>query len=365
MIEAFNAMAAELASSRRRLERATHRSRAQAPGSRGPAPLHRDDPRARRDRRRLDRSRRAHRHGQLRGDAPARRRRRRRSGRPAVDVFARARSAADQRRARPGGARQDRRGRAGSGDRARRPRAARRGGGDAADRRRRRLRRHRARARRRDAAHPRAEGGGVARGGAAAGARDQEPADADPAVGRAHAAQARRSRRAARSELVQECTTTIIGEVEVAQEPGRRVLAVCADAGAARGRRPICISSLDDALALYNGPVRRRRVRAPLRRRRCRRCASIPSRCGAWSSTWSTTPSRRWIARGTIVARDRRTIRANSLVRVVVSRRRPGHSARASARSCSCRTTRPRGAAAGSAWRSCGASSPSTAAASK
>ncbi len=38
-----------------------------------------------------------------------------------------------------------------------------------------------------------------------------------------------------RSDLVQECTTTIIGEVEAAQEPGRRVLAVRADAGAARG----------------------------------------------------------------------------------------------------------------------------------
>ncbi|MCK7492598.1 MAG: hypothetical protein MZW92_14255 [Comamonadaceae bacterium] len=33
--------------------------------------------------------------------------------------------------------------------------------------------------------------GGLGRGGAAAGARDQEPADADPALGRAAAAQAR------------------------------------------------------------------------------------------------------------------------------------------------------------------------------
>ena len=45
----------------------------------------------------------------------------------------------------------------------------------------------RARVRRRDAADPVAEGRGLARGGAAAGARDQEPADADPAVGRAPA----------------------------------------------------------------------------------------------------------------------------------------------------------------------------------
>ncbi len=46
----------------------------------------------------------------------------------------------------------------------------------------------RRRLRRRDATHSRAEGGGLARGRAAAGARDQEPADADPALRRAHAA---------------------------------------------------------------------------------------------------------------------------------------------------------------------------------
>ena len=56
---------------------------------------------------------------------------------------------------------------------------------------------------------------------------------------------------------------------------------------------------------------------------------------------------------------------ANSVVRVDRRRRRPGHSGRPSARSCSCRTTRPSGAAAASAWRSCAASSPSTAAASR
>ena len=43
-------------------------------------------------------------------------------------------------------------------------------------------RRHRPRVRRRDAAHPGAEGRGLAGGGAPAGARDQESADADSAV---------------------------------------------------------------------------------------------------------------------------------------------------------------------------------------
>ena len=54
------------------------RSRTQEPGGGRPAPLHRDDPRARRHRRRFHRSRRAHRHRQLRRDAAARGRRRRR-----------------------------------------------------------------------------------------------------------------------------------------------------------------------------------------------------------------------------------------------------------------------------------------------
>ena len=49
----------ELAASRRELERSTDRSRAQAPRSRRAAPLHRDDPRAHRDGRRLGRRRRA------------------------------------------------------------------------------------------------------------------------------------------------------------------------------------------------------------------------------------------------------------------------------------------------------------------
>ena len=70
---------------------------------------------------------------------------------------------------------------------ARRPRAAacRRRDGAA---RHRRFRRHGAGGRRRDAADPRAEGGGVARSRAAPRARDQESADADSAVRRAHPA---------------------------------------------------------------------------------------------------------------------------------------------------------------------------------
>ncbi len=68
---------------------------------------------------------------------------------------------------------------------ARRPRAAPGRRHHDALRRRRRDRGHGAGLRRHHAADPRAEGRGVARGGPPPGARDQEPADADPAVRRA------------------------------------------------------------------------------------------------------------------------------------------------------------------------------------
>ncbi len=68
MVDAFNTMAAEVASSRQRLERASSRSRAQAPGRGEPSPLHRGRGRADCDRRRVDRPHRPHRHHQRRRD---------------------------------------------------------------------------------------------------------------------------------------------------------------------------------------------------------------------------------------------------------------------------------------------------------
>ena len=101
LVEAFNTMAGELATSRRRLERSTRRSRAQARRGRRAAPLHRDDPRAHRDRRRLGRRRRAHQHDQraaarLLGSTPAS------SGSRRATVFARADLRAARRAARHG-----------------------------------------------------------------------------------------------------------------------------------------------------------------------------------------------------------------------------------------------------------------------
>ena len=121
---------------------------------------------------------------------------------------------------------------------------------------------------------------------------------------------------------MQECTTTIIGEVEVAQEPGRRVLAVRAHAGAARRARRSAPAAQRRAGALQRA-VHRRPLRAPLRRAGCRRCGSTRSRCAAWSSTWSTTPSKPSIAAARSCSRPSHDP-SNSLVRVTVADDGPG-----------------------------------------
>ncbi len=103
--------------------------------------------------------------------------------------------------------------------------------------------RRRAGARRRHAADPRAAGGGLARCGAPAGARDQEPADADPV-----------ERRAAAAAISPACRRTPHGagrgvhgrdhhRGRGAQGPGRRVRAVRAPARAAHAARPISTRS--------------------------------------------------------------------------------------------------------------------------
>ena len=133
---------------------------------------------------------------------------------------------------------------------ARRPRAAARGRRHGAARHR-GVRRHGARARRRHAADPRAESGRVARGGAAPRARDQESADADSAVRRAHAAPLQR-RAGPTQALVEECTSTIVGEVDS--------LKALVDEFSQFARMPApravptdLHALLNDALALYQG----------------------------------------------------------------------------------------------------------------
>ena len=201
----------------------------------------------------------------------------------------------------------------------------------------------------------------MARGGAPAGARDQESADADPAVGRAAAAPFRRARRRRREALVDECTTTIVGEVEslkglvdefsqFARMPSPRT--VPTDLAAADHRH---------AGALQRH-LHRRAHRAALRAGR----AAGPARSGADPARHHQPGRQR--DRGDGAARpDRRRDAARSPPTASSASSSPTTAPAfrpASARSCSCRTTRPSGAAAASAWRSSAGSSPSTAAAS-
>ena len=225
-------------------------------------------------------------------------------------------------------------------------------------------RRHRAGARRRDAADPRAEGRGVARGRAPAGARDQESADADSAVGRAAAAALRR-RAAGDPRAGRRVHDDDRRRGRVAEGAGRRVLAVRADAGAAHGADRPARSSSTDTLALYNGLFSRRRASSggsrpalPLgaaRPEQIRRVIInlVDNAIEAMERARRGSSSRPQHDAG-------QQPRARSSSPTTARAFRP-----ASARSCSCRTTRPSGAAAASAWRSCAASSPSTAAASK
>jgi two-component system nitrogen regulation sensor histidine kinase NtrY len=135
--------------------------------------------------------------------------------------------------------------------------------------------------------------------------------------------------------LVDECTTTIVGEVESLKE------LVDEFAQFARMPAPRVVPSdlhvlLADTLALYNGlfpEIRLERHFAETERRPASpwRPATIASTALPGSSWLTTAPA--------------------SLPRIVTS--------------CSCRTIRPSAAAAGSGSRSCGASSPSTAAASR
>ena len=220
----------------------------------------------------------------------------------------------------------------------------------------------RPRARRRDAAHPDAEGGRVARGGAAARARDQEPADADPAVRRAPAPALRR-RAGRRPRARRRVHDDHRRRGRVAEGAGRRVLAVRADAVAARRCRPICTSC---------SPTRSRSTTAS-----SPRCA-IERRFAPDVPLVRLDPEqiRRVIInlvdnaveamerRGRIVVETQRDA-ANNVVRIVVADDGPGIPAGRARQAVPAVLLDQAAAAAASAWRSCAGSSPSTAAASR
>ena len=233
------------------------------------------------------------------------------------------------------------------------------GGHVAAPCRRRVAERHGGGVRRRVAAGARAEGGGLARGGAAAGARDQEPADADPAVGRAPAPAFRRRRPRPTRDLVDECATTIIGEVESLKG------LVDEFSQFARMPAPRAVPTdlhgvLDDALALYDGLLERGALPPALR-------AGAAAGLGgprADAARGAQPGGQR--GRGDGPARhdrDRRprTTPPHSLVNVVVADDGPGIPAGRARQAVPARTTPPRSAAAGWGSPSSGASWPSTA----
>ena len=158
--------------------------------------------------------------------------------------------------------------------------------------------------------------------------------------------------------LVDECTTTIVGEVEslkglvdefsqFARMPAPR--AVPTDLHAL----------LDDALALYQGLFTEVEFRRHSRMG-CPRWASIRSRSGGSSSTWWTTRSRPWTGAARSISRRSTTARTTSCA--LSSPTTDPASPPPSARSSSCRTTRPSSGEAASGSRLSAALSPSMAA---
>ena len=257
------------------------RSRTQEPAARRAPPLHRDDPRAHRHRRRVGRRRRARsttiNTAALRlldldpsvvGQRVGRRVRRARISGRSTRLLQRGAPAVE----RAGGA--------GDRARARRAGAAPRRGRDGARGRGRRAGGRRAGVRRRDAADPGAEGRRVARSRAPARARNQEPADADSAVAPSGCGGISAPRPPPARALVDECTTTIVGEVEslkglvdefsqFARMPAPRTV-------------PTDLTRLLDRHAgALQRPLHATSHRAAVRARRCRWCGSTSSRSAA------------------------------------------------------------------------------------
>ena len=131
----------------------------------------------------------------------------------------------------------------------------------------------------------------------------------------------RRAARDARA-LVDECTATIVGEVES--------LKGLVDEFSQFARMPApqrvptdLHALLADTLALYNGLFSDVRIERAVRAGGAARARSTPSRSGASSSTWSTTPSKRWSGAAwssVETAHDP----SNQVVRVIVADDGPG-----------------------------------------
>ncbi len=162
-------------------------------------------------------------------------------------------------------------------------------------------------------------------------------------------------------DLVQECTSTIIGEVESLKG------LVDEFSQFARMPAPRAVPTelhafLNDTLALYDGlfaSVEFQKHYDPA----VTQVRLDPEQMKRVMINLIDNAIEAMGRQGTIVIETARDV-PNSLVRIVVVRYRSRDSRRRNATSCSCRTTRPKAAAAASVWRSCAASSRSTAAAS-
>ena len=296
LVEAFNAMAGELADEPPQGRPLDDRARAQAPRGRRPAPLHRNDSRAHHDRRRLGRRRRRDHHDQQRGGAAAQPRSRTIVGQPARAVFDRARSPAARRRCSPGAGRG--RGRAGrAGDRASRATA-------------------------RSCTWRRSRRALVGDSGAPEGVVLVLD-DVTPLIRAQKVAAWREVARRLAHEIKNPLTPIQLSAERlrrhfagappqaqgarrrvhdddrrrgrIAEGAGRRVLAVRADAVAADGADRSRAAHHRHARALQRH-LHRRRASSSGSRRACRSSASTRSRSAASSSTSSTTRSRRWSA---------------------------------------------------------------------
>ena len=172
--------------------------------------------------------------------------------------------------------------------------------------------------------------------------------------------------------LVDECTATIVGEVESLKALVDEFAQFARMPAPTRGAGRSATTCSTDTLALYNGLFRDDPHRAAVRRRRCRRCALDVEQIRRVVINLVDNAVE---ALGGVGARRARRRSPPIVVETAArspQRRRAHHRRRqrpgippADRESCSCRTTRPSGAAAASAWRSSAASSPSTAAASK
>ena len=152
----------------------------------------------------------------------------------------------------------------------------------------------------RDAARAHAPPRGVGRDGAPGRARDQESADADPALRRAPAARARRPRRAARPGARRAASPRSSAQVRLLRQISAEFSQLRLVAHGAPRAGPICRSSSPRS-SIRTAPASPDASRSTTAcRRRCRRCSSTARSSRARCRTSSRTRCTRCPAQGTL-----------------------------------------------------------------